>query len=100
MLKLKDLLFMAALLAFLFVPSCGKGDAEDHALEYARKLGNGYRTIGCTDTDSDDDGYVSCTIMHPDGGRSGIQCATGIASCASGCKEDSGKGYSGQSNRY
>jgi hypothetical protein len=84
---MKVLISIAIIIVFS-LPSCGNGDAEDHALTYARKLGPGYSSLGCVAEDSDNDGYVSCTIRHPDGDRSGIQCATGIGSCNSGCKED------------
>jgi hypothetical protein len=83
-------LILTSLIAGLviIVPSCGVGDAAD----YANKLGTGYTSLGCVGSDSDDDGYVSCTIREPDGQRSGIQCATGHGSCnASGCKEDAAR---------
>jgi hypothetical protein len=84
----------------LVAPSCGSGEAETYALEHARKMGPGYVTLGCVGTDSDDDGYVSCTIKGPEGEMIGVQCATGIASCASGCKMDSAKGYRGERRRF
>jgi len=98
---MRNIIATITFLLLLSVPSCGNGEAEDHALEYARRLGDGYVSVGCVATDSDDDGYVSCTIKHRDTGEFfGVQCATGIASCASGCKPDSAKGYRGQRNRH
>lgn len=64
------------------------GTAEEEAQAYAKKLGLEVVGVSCTDKDSDDDGYVSCSVSHKENGKLAIQpveCATKW-SVNSGCK--------------
>jgi hypothetical protein len=82
------------ILVFLFIlgGSCQglkavKGDdvqveAERQALEHAQKLKYPSPSVTCTKWDTDNDGYVSCTIAYPQGdgaiGSVAVECAAGF----------------------
>ncbi|HIK31541.1 MAG TPA: hypothetical protein IGS17_08410 [Oscillatoriales cyanobacterium M59_W2019_021] len=66
--------------------SCAKifvGNAEKNLQKYAQRAG--YTPIGCTNIDSDQDGYLSCDAKHPDGQTVALDCA--YKPFDSGCKE-------------
>lgn len=75
----------------------GKGDAEKEATAFARQNYPGKRmNVSCMDRDTDNDGYVSCALIHqPKEGEQmlnpvGLQCSTnavGSSGCGNGgCK--------------
>lgn len=62
------------------------GEEEAHA--WAKKLGaDDVSRIVCNGTDSDGDGYVSCTLVYKTGGREQVECAWGAFPWNSGCRE-------------
>lgn len=96
-------------LVILLAISCkmGKGDSEKYAREWAEKHYSGqYKMIECQSSDSDDDGYVSCTVFFDDGSAEAgnaprdplaIECAHGHGNTwkcnkQEGCRMATGKG--------
>lgn len=56
--------------AILVAVSCktGKGDSEKYAHQWAQKhYPDQYKDVECLSSDSDDDGYVSCTVFFTEG---------------------------------
>jgi prepilin-type N-terminal cleavage/methylation domain-containing protein len=47
--------------------------AEAEAMTYSKKLGLEVVGVSCTDQDSDNDGYVSCSVSHRENGKLTIQ---------------------------
>jgi len=83
---------------FLVVSCFGSGDAPDHAEKWASKhYASKYSSTECGASDSDDDGYVSCTVFFKDDTRDplAIECATGhgVLKCdkPKGCRVATGK---------
>ena len=75
--------------AYIFRSCQSNADtAEVEAQAYAKKLGLEVVGVSCTDQDSDNDGYVSCSVSHRENGKLTIQpveCAKKW-STNSGCK--------------
>ncbi len=63
------------LLALSLIISCGIGKAGDSAKSFADRRFPDNKGIECMTDDTDDDGYVSCTIFMPDEAIP-IECAT------------------------
>lgn len=98
--KLIHLLIIAVLLTVVFsMARCfgGRlvehafGDAPDAARQWARKLGMGeVAGVECATVDSDDDGYVSCTVSTrlPDGTVKpyAVECAAAFSLGHDGCR--------------
>jgi hypothetical protein len=73
-------------LSTLGLSSCAKifgGNAESNLQKYSQKAG--YTPIGCTNIDSDKDGYVSCDARTANGQTMTLDCA--YKPFDSGCKE-------------
>lgn len=60
--------------------------AKDEAATWARELGLQYTGISCADYDSDNDGYVSCTLAMKNGDTKQIECR-GAYSWGHGCRD-------------
>jgi hypothetical protein len=75
-------------LSFLFyLLACQMGPLpEQAARSWAADLGIKVDGVSCTQTDTDNDGYVSCTINKGDNQLISLECATGRG-LASGCKQ-------------
>lgn len=67
--------------------SIDKGYAEEQAKQYAADLGMTDAKVNCVNTDSNSDGYVSCTIAVPrkDGGKPDMQAVECAAKMSGGC---------------
>jgi hypothetical protein len=50
--------------------------AEEEAKKWAAKLGMDVKGLSCVKTDSDGDGYVSCTIATEDGKTHAVECTS------------------------
>lgn len=95
-------------ITFTLIMSCkmGSGDAPTYAREWAEKHYSGeYSEVECQSSDSDDDGYVSCTVFFkkPEASDSrspdpiAIECAHGHGNWSkcnkqTGCRLATGKG--------
>lgn len=44
-------------------------EAAAEARKYAQSLGLEIKGVSCTDRDTDNDGYVSCSVSHNDNGK-------------------------------
>jgi len=90
---MKNIIAFASI-AFLF--SCGAGNAPESAQKFADKRfpkNTGTECVSGMNADSDDDGYVSCTIFLEDKAIP-IECATdygGTGCSKSGCRMATGK---------
>ena len=66
-------------------------DAERNARAHAAKMGWQITGVACSGSDSDQDGYVSCTLGYPDGRSNAIQCGydqpMALLGQNTGCKE-------------
>lgn len=75
----------------LVLASCqntNKAAADASAKEYIKNI-DGAKSVSCVDIDTDDDGYVSCTVFFAgDREPMQIQCGseTYCINCARGCK--------------
>lgn len=85
-------LALIAGLVIVFVGRCAAnvdGSTHDAATKsaeaYLKELGVEAGHISCAGTDSDGDGYVSCTVAKPNGELFGIECA-GAITMNSGCR--------------
>lgn len=69
--------------------SMGSADhAEAAAQAHAGKLGWKVKGIACAGTDTDGDGYISCTVGLGNGDERNLECESGGSlSRASGCKQ-------------
>ena len=63
-------------------------EAERAAKEFAKKVPGATGDVSCAQTDSDDDGYCSCTVFRQDGSTLPINCGCEkyCFNCARGCK--------------
>jgi hypothetical protein len=80
------ILLSVACLSAIGLSSCAKifgGNAERNLQKYSQKAG--YAPIGCTNMDSDKDGYLSCDAKTPNGQTITLDCA--YKPFDSGCKE-------------
>ena len=66
-------------------------DAERNARAHAAKMGWQITGVACSGSDSDQDGYVSCTLGYPNGHSNAIQCGydqpVALLGQNTGCKE-------------
>lgn len=82
---------MNRLILLFALACCSRTDtakANSSAHEYMRDV-PGATGAQCADTDSDGDGYVSCTIFRGSADPLPIQCGSEkwcVWNCASGCK--------------
>lgn len=68
--------------------SADVGSARRQAQEFMKKI-PGAVSVECNDTDSNGDGYVSCTIFRGSRDPVAIQCGAEnwcVTNCASGCR--------------
>lgn len=86
---------IVCIIAAVVVQSCGglacnlqgSGEhAEQEARTHAQKLGWKVTGVACTGTDSDGDGYISCTVALEDGSERALECASGGFDRIQGCK--------------
>lgn len=62
--------------------------AEREAASWISKLGaDDVIKVVCNGTDSDDDGYVSCTLVYKGGAREQVECACGPLPWHTGCRQ-------------
>lgn len=79
------------LIIFVVLAACHHADvgkAKKEAAEYAKHFQN-VTGVECNASDSDGDGYVSCTIFRSDADPVPIACGAEnwcITNCAEGCK--------------
>lgn len=93
-------------LAFLTLSLCGcecrtpnRTKPEDAAKAWATSMGLAFKGASCAQFDTDNDGYVSCSVATQEVDRpvviTGLQCARlhveGTEYCTAGCKLDSQK---------
>lgn len=82
---------VAVFLGSLLQPSCLLGSeehAEQQAREHADKLGWKVTGVACVNTDTNGDGYISCTLVLDDGTERALACAAGdFLSRVKGCKK-------------
>lgn len=82
---------LAVALFSLTCPGCvfdKQAAAEREAAEWVRKIDATYVVKAvCNGTDSDDDGYVSCTLVYNSGGHEQVECAYGPLPWHTGCRE-------------
>ena len=81
-----------ALLALTMVlTGCSSADVSDarkQAQDFMTKIPNA-KSVECNDSDSNKDGYVSCTVFRTTGDPIGIQCGAEnwcVFNCAHGCR--------------
>lgn len=63
------------------------GEARKQAAVFARKI-PGFQSVECVDSDSDGDGYISCTVFRGDREPVAIKCGSEnycVSNCAHGC---------------
>lgn len=83
---MKKLLF-----ASLFIVACTRVDSDKvdtYAQEYAKHF-PGSTGVECAKSDTDGDGYVTCTVFMGNEEPISIQCGAEkwcVANCAEGCK--------------
>lgn len=61
--------------------------AEGAARAHAKKLGWEVKGVACAGTDTDGDGYISCTVVLEDSSERALECESGGMSYAKGCKK-------------
>lgn len=82
---------IAITLSLALLASCSRTDskeAESAARDFARNV-PGTTGVNCATSDSDGDGYVSCTIFRGTGEPMQVQCGSEtlcVWNCARGCK--------------
>ena len=59
--------------------------AIDEAKAWANEIGLKYKGVTCSDRDSDNDGYISCTVLPEVGDIVNVECAAAYT-IASGCR--------------
>lgn len=71
--------------------SSSRDEAEEEARSYAQKMGMEIKGVSCMNLDTDDNGYVSCTlnVIEKDGKTSPvpIECASKWSFNNDGCRE-------------
>ena len=78
-------------LLLVMLVGCAKADfeaAKKSAEEYSKNVPNA-TGVSCVQSDSDGDGYCSCTIFRKDEDPLAIECGCEVRclwNCASGCK--------------
>lgn len=72
-------------------PSDRQGSAERNAKDFADNMGIEYRGLSCSGSDSDADGYVSCTFNLRNGQIQSFECGYdqpgALLGQNTGCKE-------------
>lgn len=72
-------------------PSDIEGSAERNAKDFAAKMGIKYEGLSCSGSDSDHDGYVSCTFNMGEGKIQSFECGYdqvgAVMGQNTGCKE-------------
>lgn len=79
---------IAALVIFAACHNADVDKARKEAVEYAKHFEN-VTGVDCNASDSDGDGYVSCTIFRSDADPVPIACGAEnycVTNCAEGCK--------------
>lgn len=85
---------LSLLVASICLAACfslEKGYAEEQGRAYAKELGMENSKVNCVNSDTDGDGYVSCTVATPgrDGGKPDLQPIE-CAAYKDGCSRNSG----------
>ena len=86
------LALFAGIVVMCFAASCAKADpekAEKAAKEYAKHIKGTTGEVSCARSDSDGDGYVTCTLFMEEGEPMGAECGAQKycgCNCAEGCK--------------
>lgn len=87
------------LLASLLLASCSYdvGRAKQSAQEFSTNI-PGATGISCVATDSNDDGYCSCTVFRGEKAPVALECGceTMCLRCAEGCKVQNPLTFTGQ----
>lgn len=77
--------------SLLFLTACHNadvGEATRQAKEFMKKI-SGATAVECNPTDSDGDGYISCTVFRGSADPLPIQCGAEnycVFNCAHGCR--------------
>lgn len=78
---------VVGMLALLALGGCDySGRAADAAREYADGLGLRMSGVSCVRSDTDGDGYVSCTLALPDGKLQPLECVGTPFTWNRGCR--------------
>lgn len=72
-----------------------KDEAQAQAQVYAKEMGYDVTNTSCVRQDTDNDGYVSCTLKLSSGDVLNVECA-GAWNLNSGCREPKLKGNMGK----
>ena len=91
---LTELMGVIAIVSIVFISvlaaSCSGSDqrnaAKQEAAQWAKELGLEFTGASCADYDSDNDGYVSCTLAMKSGETKQIECR-GAYSIGHGCRD-------------
>lgn len=91
---LAELMGVTAIVSIVFIgvfaASCSdsgqRNAAKQEATQWAKDLGLEFTGISCADYDSDNDGYVSCTLAMKGGETKQIECR-GAYSIGHGCRD-------------
>jgi len=81
---------MKTFVMILVLVGCHNADtteAKKQADAFARKI-PGFQSVECVDSDSNGDGYVSCTVFRGDRDPVAIKCGSEnycVNNCAHGC---------------
>jgi prepilin-type N-terminal cleavage/methylation domain-containing protein len=95
LIELMIVVAIVAIIAAVVLQSCGgitcgfRGSAEhaeQEARGHAQKLGWKLKGVACTGSDTDGDGYISCTVVLEDQTERALECASGGFDHVSGCK--------------
>lgn len=85
---MSKLIMIVSLLTLVSCQRTDKAAADAAAKEYIKNI-DGAKSVVCADTDSDGDGYVSCSVFFA-GDREPMQIQCGseayCINCARGCK--------------
>jgi hypothetical protein len=82
---------MRHILLVIALAACSHADADKakrEAQDFMQHI-DGATSVECNDTDSDGDGYVSCTVFRKGDDPLPISCGAEkwcVANCATGCK--------------
>ena len=91
---LTELMGVIAIVSVVFIgvlaASCSgpnqRNAAKQEATQWAKELNLEFTGISCADYDSDNDGYVSCTIAMKSGETKQVECR-GAYSIGHGCRD-------------
>ncbi len=76
---MKNTSLLVAMFVIIAITSCQKrkptNEVESEALDFATKMSGHVNAVQCMNIDSDNDGYVTCTVFMQDREPFSLQCA-------------------------